>query len=73
MGSARSAKLREYSEKLNKKCKKLPAGAGEPVVQAKRVHPFPSRTRKLSSSAPMILRGQLRGKIGQCRLTRLHR
>ncbi len=43
--------------------------AGEPVIIAKRVHPFPSRTRKLSSSAPMILWGQLHGKIGHRRFT----
>ena len=28
------------------------------------VHPFPFRTRKLSSPAPTILDGQLSGKIG---------
>ena len=50
-----------------------PVCAGEPVTIAKRKHPFPSRTRKLSSSAPMILRGGPRGKIGRCRLTRPHR
>src|ERR1700687_5865859 len=47
-----------------------PVCAGEPVITAKRVHPFPSRTRKLSSSAPTILCGQLHGKIGHRRLTR---
>src|SRR5207245_9940990 len=31
------------------------------------VHPFPSRTRKLSSSAPTILWGQPHGKIGSRR------
>ena len=31
-----------------------------------RVHPFPFRTRKLSSFAPKILGGQLPGKIGRC-------
>ena len=29
--------------------------AGFPVVRAKGPHPFPSRTRKLSPSAPMLL------------------
>ena len=28
------------------------------VAMARRPHPFPSRTRSLSSSAPMVLRGQ---------------
>lgn len=46
--------------------------AGEPVAIAKKVHPFPSRTRKLSSSAPMILWGQPHGKIGRRRFTRPH-
>ena len=30
-------------------------------------HPFPFRTRQLSLSSPMILRGQLRGKVGRRR------
>src|SRR6266566_9642889 len=50
-----------------------PVCAGEPVIIAKRVHPFPSRTRSLSSSAPMILWGQPYGKIGHRRFTRPHR
>jgi hypothetical protein len=37
--------------------RELPVCAGEPVTIAKRIHPFPSRTRKLSSSALMILWG----------------
>ena len=35
-----------------------------PVAKARRIHPFPSRTRKLSSHAPKILGGRLPGKIG---------
>ena len=35
------------------------------VTLAERPHPFPSRTRKLSSPAPKILRGQPFGKIGR--------
>src|SRR3954449_7042681 len=50
-----------------------PVCAGEPVIIAKRVHPFPSRTRSLSSSALMILWGQPHGKIRHRRLTRPHR
>src|SRR3546814_9208127 len=38
-----------------------------PVTLAERNHPFPSRTRKLSSPAPKILGGQLPGKIGRRR------
>ena len=37
------------------------------VTLAERPHPFPSRTRKLSSPAPKILRGQPLGKIGRRR------
>src|SRR5260370_5382320 len=47
-----------------------PVCAGEPVAIAKRVHPFPSRTRKLSSSALTILWGQPHGKIGRRRFAR---
>ena len=35
------------------------------VTLAERPHPFPSRTRKLSSPAPKILRGQPFGNIGR--------
>ena len=38
------------------------------VTIAKRTHPFPSRTRKLSSSALMILGGRLPGKVGRRRV-----
>src|SRR3954451_16111456 len=34
------------------------------VTLARRTHPFPSRTRKLSSSAPMVLHRQLCGRVG---------
>src|SRR6266571_2442593 len=51
---------------------KPPVCAGEPVTIAKRVHPFPSRTRKLSSSALTILWGQPHGKIGRRRFARPH-
>src|ERR1035437_8845105 len=37
------------------------------VTLAERPHPFPSRTRQLSSPAPKILRGQPFGKIGRRR------
>ena len=37
---------------------------------AKRIHLYPSRTQKLSSSAPKILGGRLPGKIGHCRFWR---
>src|SRR3954451_24050447 len=38
-----------------------------PVVIERGSHPFPFRTRQLSLSSPMILRGQLCGKVGRRR------
>src|SRR4030067_518775 len=37
------------------------------VAMAERNHPFPSRTRKLSSPAPMDLRGRPPGRVGRSR------
>src|SRR5262249_19698645 len=37
------------------------------VAIAKGKHPVPFRTRKLSPSAPMVLRGRLRGRVGRRR------
>ena len=42
---------------------------GESVFLTRRVHPFPFRTRKLSSAVPKILAWRRAGKIGQCRHT----
>ena len=36
-------------------------------VKSRRVHPFPFRTRKLSSAEPKILYRRRYGKIGRCR------
>jgi hypothetical protein len=38
-----------------------------PAATAKGKHPVPSRTRKLSPSAPMVLRGRPRGRAGHRR------
>ena len=38
-----------------------------PVATSKRPHPIPSRTRKLSSSEPMVLHGKPCGRVGRCR------
>ncbi len=38
-----------------------------PVAISKRPHPIPSRTRKLSSSEPMVLHGKPCGRVGRCR------
>src|SRR5271155_4902254 len=36
------------------------------VIVAKGFHPFPSRTRKLSPSAPMVLYARVCGRVGRC-------
>jgi hypothetical protein len=36
------------------------------VIVARGSHPFPSRTRKLSPSAPMVLHAQVCGRVGRC-------
>ena len=48
-------------------CLVLRVRSHNPVVIARRSHPFPFRTRKLSSLASTILGGQLPGKIERCR------
>src|SRR5205814_3403866 len=45
----------------------LPTEIKFPVVIERGSHPFPFRTRQLSLSSPMILRGQLCGKVGRRR------
>ena len=44
----------------------FPKGMFKSVLQTQRVHPFPFRTRKLSSAVPKILGWRRLGKIGQC-------
>jgi hypothetical protein len=51
----------------NKKVKPADIDLKFSVAIAKRRHPFPSRTRKLSSSAPMVLHGRLCGRVGRRR------
>ena len=36
------------------------------VTMARGNHPFPSRTRQLSPSAPMVLVGRPAGRVGRC-------
>jgi hypothetical protein len=38
-----------------------------PVAIGAGSHPFPFRTRKLSLLPPMVLRAQVRGRVGRCR------
>ncbi len=42
-----------------------------PVAIARRSHPFPSRTRKLSFSAPMVVRGCPLVRVGRCRANKI--
>ncbi len=44
-----------------------PQAAIFPVVIGVGPHPFPFRTRKLSLLPPMVLRAQVRGRVGHCR------
>ena len=44
-----------------------PQAAIFPVVIGVGPHPFPFRTRKLSLLPPMVLRAQVRGRVGRCR------
>src|ERR671928_777369 len=46
---------------------RTPGLIGVSVVMAKGKHPVPFRTRKLSPSAPMVLRGRPRGRVGHRR------
>ena len=41
---------------------------GNPVIMTQRIHPFPYRTRKLSSAVLMILGGRLPGKVSRRRI-----
>ncbi len=45
-----------------------PHAVGVPaMITNQLIDPFPFRTRKLSSSAPMVLHGQLCGRVRRCR------
>src|SRR5260370_37321355 len=46
---------------------------GVSVVLAEGKHPVPSRTRKLSPPAPMVLHGRLCGRVGHRRTQRKRR
>src|SRR5438105_1690992 len=50
-----------------RRCSRSRSSSKIPVTPAERPYPFPSRTRKSSSPAPKILRGQPFGKIGRRR------
>ena len=41
--------------------------AEKSVIQTQRVHPYPFRTRKLSSAVPRVLRWRRRGRVGHGR------
>ena len=62
-----SKRLRDGSLLFNFQRSKRRSLRKESVLQTQRVHPFPFRTRKLSSAVAKILYGRLYGKIAQCR------
>ena len=37
------------------------------VILPRGIHPFPSRTRKLSPAGPMLLHAKVCGRVGRCR------
>src|SRR4051795_264641 len=68
IGSPQSLEIAIFDGARTFACETLPSLSRPhaiPVTLAGRPHPFPSRTRKLSSPAPKILRGQPFGKIGR--------
>ena len=46
----------------------LPSSSGFLAAIAEGSHPIPSRTRKLSPPAPMVLQGRLCGRVGRCQI-----
>ena len=66
----RSSRERAKAEPRTDKIDGRPQGApstGFPVAIGAESHPFPFRTRKLSLLPPMVLRAQVRGRVGRCR------
>ena len=66
----RSSRERAKAEPRTDKIDGRPQGApstGFPVAIGAESHPFPFRTRKLSLLPPMVLRAQVRGRVGHCR------
>src|SRR5579875_3401583 len=57
----------ERSKEASRCLMTAPVSAGFPVAIAARKHPFPFRTRKLSSPAPMVLGGRPPGRVGRRR------
>jgi hypothetical protein len=45
-----------------------PGAKGFLATMAEGSHPIPSRTRKLSPPAPMVLQGSLCGRVGRCQI-----
>ena len=37
------------------------------VILPRGIHPFPSRTRKLSPAGPIVLHAKVCGRVGRCR------
>ena len=64
----RHSEMREFSPKAEAKDMELVSTKS--VLIAVRVHPFPSRTRQLSSLAPKILGWRRPGKIGSADISK---
>ena len=68
--SARTVNIQPQMEAYGRKCLRRirPHRADSNefwVIVARGIHPFPSRTRKLSPSAPMVLHAQVCGRVGR--------
>ena len=58
---------RDPNARAMAKCRGLYRLLGRfPVALPEGPHPFPFRTRSLSPPGPMVLCGQLRGRVGRC-------
>ncbi len=55
-----------FEKQADAEMRRLSEAAAGLVVMAKRLHPYPSRTRKLSSSAPMVIGGCPPVRVGRC-------
>ena len=61
-------RCRRHRLRLGEKRSNLTTLKGIPVTMAKGIHLFPSRTQKLSLSAPMVLGWRRPGRVGRCRI-----
>jgi hypothetical protein len=60
--SPQKARLRDFGSRLTP-AKRLKLS----VILPRGLHPFPSRTRKLSPAGPIVLHAKVCGRVGRCR------